>query len=386
VLLRIGVFLICIVGLVQPCAAHDPSTWGGTFRSRDGGATWMPVDAGLFVGGAITVAIDPLDANHLLYATDTRLLRSRNGGRDWVQEPSPVFIGPTLAVAFARDGKAVLAATAAGVFVSESGGQWKPVNLSPSATPALAILAGVQPSQFYVVGAHGSYRSDDHGLHWVRIGEALPAAPVAMAVPVDSPHSLVAIVQGSLYASTDDGASWQARAAGLPDGHLEMVATDVAARRVWAGGAGRLFRSDDGGSSWVSVGQGLPDPDTQMRGVIASEDGNMLSVSTHRGLYRSADGAQTWQQEQGNLPVHLEAGALIRDPHAAATLYVPFSLTPYHEIRRRALEGSNLLSQVDPISLLGAAAFFILFVVAAAYLVRKLMKISSRSTSSTGIS
>src|SRR5215470_939830 len=92
---------LCILALCcalsQPCVAHDPSAWGGTFRSRDGGATWMPIDAGLFVGGAITVAIDPLDANHLLYATDTRLLRSHNGGRDWVLEPSPVFMGPTLA-------------------------------------------------------------------------------------------------------------------------------------------------------------------------------------------------------------------------------------------------------------------------------------------------
>jgi hypothetical protein len=47
----------------------------------------MPVDAGLFIGGALAVSVSPTDANHLLYATDSRLLRSPPaGGRDWKQE------------------------------------------------------------------------------------------------------------------------------------------------------------------------------------------------------------------------------------------------------------------------------------------------------------
>ena len=383
-MLRIGLIVFCLSVFAQSCFAHDPSAWGGTFRTRDGGETWMPVDAGLFVGGAITMAIDPLDANHLLYATDTRLLRSHNGGRDWVQDPSPIFIGPTLAVAFARDGKTVLAATAAGVYAAGSGAQWKPVNIPSSASPALNILTGTQPSQFYVVGAHGTYRSDDGGQTWKRIGEALPNAPTAMAIADDVPGALVALVQGALYTSADDGASWQAHSSGLPDGKLEMLAADTAAKRIWAGGAGRLFRSDDRGNSWSAVGQPLPDPNTRMRGVIASADSNTLAVSTHRGLYRSTDGGRIWQQAQGSLPVHLEAGALVRDPHEAATVYLPFSLTPYHEIRRRALEGSNLLSQIDTFSLIGAGAFFILFVVAGGYAVRKLMQTPGERTSSTG--
>ena len=205
-------------------------------------------------------------------------------------------------------------------------------------------------------------------------------------VPCRAAGTLVAVVQGSLYTSADDGASWQAHSSGLPDGKLEMLAVDPVAKCIWAGGAASLFRSDDRGNSWKAVGQPLPVPDTRMRGVIASGDGNTIAVSTHRGLYRSADGGKTWLQAQGSLPVHLEAGALVRDPHEAGTVYVPFSLTPYHEIRRRALEGSNLLSQIDTFSLIGAGAFFILFVVAGGYAVHKLMQSSSERTSSTGTS
>jgi hypothetical protein len=196
----------------------------------------MPIDAGLFVGGAITIAIDPADANHLFYATDTRLLQSRNGGRDWVQDPSPFFIGPTLGVAFAREGKAVLAATAAGVFISDSGAEWKSVNISPSASPALTVLAGARPAQFLVVGAHGTYRSDDRGQTWKRLGEALPAAPSALMISADDAHALLAIVQGSPFVSTDDGATWQEHRSGLSNVSLEMLTGDVVAKRVWAGG------------------------------------------------------------------------------------------------------------------------------------------------------
>jgi hypothetical protein len=37
---------------------------------------------------------------------------------------------------------------------------------------------------------------------------------------------------------------------------------------------------------------------------------------------------------------------------------------PYGELWRRALEGGNLLSRVDPISLAGALAFLLLLVIA----------------------
>ena len=67
---------------------------------------------------------------------------------------------------------------------------------------------------------------------------------------------------------------------------------------------------------------------------------------------------------EGNLPVHLEARPLVRDPSHAQTLYAGYALMPYSELWRRALEGSNLLSRVDPISLAGALAFLLLLVIA----------------------
>jgi hypothetical protein len=63
--------LAILLGLVaMPAPAHDPSAWGGVYRSRDDGGSWLAVDADLFIGASMGIAVSPTDANHVLYATD----------------------------------------------------------------------------------------------------------------------------------------------------------------------------------------------------------------------------------------------------------------------------------------------------------------------------
>ena len=373
-----ALLMFAFVLAAAPALAHDPSAWGGAFRSRDGGATWMPIDAGLFVGGAVALAIDPADPNRIFLATDTRLLGSRNGGRDWSQEAASVFIGPTLTVVFDASSNVVLAATAAGVFRSENGTPWKGVDLPTSALPARAIVAGSAAGRFYLAGARGVFRSDDHGRTWVRLGDVLCDAPFTSLAVLSQPSEMVAgICQGQLLTSTDAGATWQLRNVELPEGKLESVAADPSAGRVWAAGAGRVYRSDDSARTWRAVGAPLP-PGTRIRGIAASADGAILVLTTDRGVYRSQDAGGNWVLIEGNLPVHLESAPLARDPSDSATIYVGFSLTPYDEIWRRAVEGSNLLAQVDPMSLVGGAAFLILLALAAIYAVRRLLRFARR--------
>ena len=374
-----AVFALGVAMVAAPALAHDPSAWGGSFRSRDSGMTWTPIDAGLFIGGAVTLAVDPTNPNHILYATDTRLLRSRNGGRDWSAEPASIFSGPTLAVAFDSTGKVLLAATAGGVFRSEAGAPWKTIDLSASALPVRYVVAGAAAGRFYLTGARWLYRSDDLGRTWTRIGESLPDARLSAIAVVSQPFEVISVViEGQVFASSDAGANWRLRSAGLPAGKIETIVADPAPARLWAAGGDRLYRSDDAAQSWRAVGQTLPQPGTHARGIAASVDGALLVLSTDRGVYRSTDGGSTWASIEGNLPVHLESAPLVRDPSDPATLYVGFSLTPYDEIWRRAVEGSNLLSQVDPMSLAGAAAFLILLAVAATYAVRRLSRYAGR--------
>ena len=63
------------------------------------------------------------------------------------------------------------------------------------------------------------------------------------------------------------------------------------------------------------------------------------------------------------MPVHLESGLLMRDPHDSSTLYAGFSLGPYEEMWRRAEQGGSLLAHLDPVSLAGGLAFLVFLIV-----------------------
>ncbi|RPJ47750.1 MAG: T9SS C-terminal target domain-containing protein, partial [Candidatus Latescibacterota bacterium] len=60
---------------------------GGVYKSTDGGATWVSKNAGLGNESIWSIAVDPLDTQHLLVATVDGAYESSNGGDLW-QEPA----------------------------------------------------------------------------------------------------------------------------------------------------------------------------------------------------------------------------------------------------------------------------------------------------------
>src|SRR5262249_55458034 len=121
-LLILTVPLILSVGSAH---GHDPAAWGGLFRSRDDGATWMSANRGYYLSGAIALAVSPADPDHLLLGAETGLFRSHNGGRDWVVEAPSIVVGSVFAATFAADGRRALISTGLGVFRSEEENHWQ---------------------------------------------------------------------------------------------------------------------------------------------------------------------------------------------------------------------------------------------------------------------
>ena len=119
-------------------AAHDPSAYGGLFRSRDLGATWLNADAGLFLNAALAIAVDPQEPARLLLGTDLGVMRSDNGGRNWSAEAAGLILGAVFALAFMPDGNGALAAAPGGLFHLEAG-RWRPADVPDGALPARAI-------------------------------------------------------------------------------------------------------------------------------------------------------------------------------------------------------------------------------------------------------
>jgi hypothetical protein len=118
-----------------------------------------------------------------------------------------------------------------------------------------------------------------------------------------------------------------------------------------------LFRSEDGGVRWQGVGRPLAEPNTIVRGIAADEEA--IVVTTDRGLYRSVDGGERWTPVTDNVPAHLEAGPLARDPVDPATLYAGFALVPYPEIWRRAADRESGLARVSVTSLVGGMVLLV---------------------------
>jgi hypothetical protein len=141
--------MLLLMVSADPAQSHDPSAWGGLFRSRDAGATWVSANRGHYLSGAIALAVSPTDPNHLLLGAESGIFRSRSGGRDWKIEAPSVVIGSVFAAAFVADGRQALISTGSGIFRGERetiGGRsrrHKPLRrcepLFLSATPACFI-------------------------------------------------------------------------------------------------------------------------------------------------------------------------------------------------------------------------------------------------------
>jgi hypothetical protein len=369
--MRVWAMALLLAGAGLDAHAHDPSAYGGLFRSRNLGGTWLNADVGLFLNAALTVAIDPRDPNHLLLGTDTGLLGSINGGRGWTAEGQGLIFGPVVAVGFSPDGESTICAAPGGVFRFHDG-RWRRSAAPEGATPARAVIFGPAPERIYLLGHGGLYISDDRGESFRRAPQnAAAGAQITTLAAMSGPGAtLLAVIDGELVANEDDSATWHSRSLGLAGASVDTATLDpVSPGRLWAAGADRIYVSEDLGAHWRALGKPLPEPQTNVRGIAADPTASTLVVTTHRGLYRSADGGVRWELKEGNLPVHLEAGPLVRDPRDPETLYAVYSLMPYAVVWRTALEGGSLLSRVDAVSLAGGAAFMLLLVLSGVVLV-----------------
>jgi photosystem II stability/assembly factor-like uncharacterized protein len=370
------VFLLLIGALmVGSASAHVASSYGGVFRSRNLGGTWLRADVGLFLNAALVVAVDPQNGSHLLAGTDLGLIGSRNGGLSWNPEAPDLISGAVFAVTFLGDGERAICAAPSGVFRLEAG-QWKAAVAPEAAMPAKALIAGATADRVYLLGRDRLFASGDSGRTFVEAGRGPQTnAMTALAVVRSKPEIIVAVAGGQIMMSEDGGQHWRPGGLGKDGQPVDAVAADAhVPNRVWAGRAGRIYVSDEHGSSWRAVGRALPELATTIRGIAANAEATTLVVTTNRGLYRSENGGESWMLKEDNLPIHLEAGGLAQDPRDPSVLYAAYSLVPYSEVWRSAIEASNLVRRPDPINLAGRIGFSLLAIVAGALLARFLVR------------
>ena len=345
--------------------AHDASSYGGVFRSRDFGATWLNADVGLFLNAPLAVAVDPQDSVHLLMGTDLGLYSSHNGGRSWTFEARDHIIGAGLRGGLpARAAGSALRRTRAASSASKRTGGRR-CAFPAAALPGqlcLAPVAGQQAlSSRRATGFSGattaggasrlrdSVTGGDHGARRHRRRPARPAGgdrrhrdgerrrrPSVAADRFGSRHEPVDVIaarrrrcRSASGAAHADRIYSQRR----PGRHMGSGGPRPAgARHEGARHRGRRDRQ----RRWSSQRIGA-------RIAAAMADG--------AGLFRRA-----------TFPVHLEAGPLARDPSDAQRHFTSsYSLVPLCRGLARGPRGRHPDgSALDPVSLAGAAAFVLL--------------------------
>jgi photosystem II stability/assembly factor-like uncharacterized protein len=204
-----------------------------------------------------------------------------------------------------------------GSFRSVDGGQtwqllhWRQLTGGTFCTP---VFHPTDPNVVFAAYCHevSSLRiSRDRGVTWQPFGSGLPGGLRLLAIDSGCPRRMLAGTTDSVYVSRDGGETWKP-ASGISGQslgfHFDQTSPPDRRLTVTATAQG-IFRSQDGGLSWVYQGQGWPDfPVVAFAGasnarsrerrlyVWLDAPGESNGQSSRGMIYRSDDGAETWQK------------------------------------------------------------------------------------------
>ena len=262
------------------------SVEGGVWKTIDAGVTWKPIFDGQPIASIGALEVAPSDPNVIYAGTGESDIRSALSSGN-------------------------------GVYKSTDGGQsWKNVGLHDSRQISRIVIDPQNPEVVYV-GAlghayapndeRGVFKSTNGGNTWTRVLDKGPSIGVSdLAIAAASPNILFA-------------GTWNT--------HRPPWSTYA----PLSGPGGGIYRSTDSGASWTELtGNGLPDGDWGRVGVAVAPDGKrvyaLIDAGKKSGLYRSDDGGNTWQLDNGDSRLTSRGWyfmGITVDPNHPDVIYMP---------------------------------------------------------------
>jgi|SRR5689334_18183915 len=281
----------------------------------------------------LCVAVDPRMPDRIYCGTShDGLWLSNDGGDSWHRARTAITESRVTAVACAageaRDKHAVIyiGTEPSAVYRSEDGGeQWEALDTLrelPSAStwsfpphPETHHVRWLEPDPhqpgrvFACIEAGALVRSDDRGRSWHDRVEGGPYDTHTLATHPIARDRLYSAAGDGYFESDDAGKTWRKLEAGLHHHYLFSVAVDrEEADTVVVSAAAGPFRAYDpsraesavyrkaAGSEWREVRGGLPDAKGTTVSTLAATAGGVFWAANNRGVYRSADGAESWER------------------------------------------------------------------------------------------
>jgi len=328
-------------------------TWLGVAKSTDAGANWEIIwqDYGKGAANAtdswLAEAFSPdwgeeplglavSDKDHeLIYATDLgRTMKSTDGGAHWMQvyshrKPNGGFVSNGLDVTESYgvhfdpfDPKRIfITCTDIGLWRSEDGGEsW--ISSHEGAPPRWRSNAYWMVFDPAVRGRVWAAMSPTHDLPRVRMWR----------------HTGVLTYRGGVVESMDGGVHWAAVGTGMPETAVTHLVLDPRSppekRTLYAASMGRgVYKSSDSGKTWELKNNGITQTNPLAWRLALASDGTLYlivermswdgSIGNEKdgALYRSRDGAETW--ERVGLPSGVNGpNGMVVDPRDPKHIYL----------------------------------------------------------------
>lgn len=178
----------------------------------------------------------------------------------------------------------------------------------------------------------GIYKSTDGGKNWKNMGLETSERISSILIHPDNSDEIYVGVLGALwgdsedrgvYKSTDGGQTWEKTfyinaTTGCADLTMDPTNPDILYASFWefrrtaysfnsGGENSALYKSTDGGKSWNKIHKGFPEGTLGRIAIaVAPSQPNILysaiesEVEADKGLYRSEDGGQSWEQRNND--------------------------------------------------------------------------------------
>lgn len=323
---------------------------GGVWRSVDGGATFAPVSddhVDLAVG---SIAFAPSDPN-IVYAGmgdrassyfGTGVLRSSDAGQTWTRvsnstlatpgrvskvEVDPANADRVYAAVFDHRNSNGLNALGGFWYSTDGGVNWtrtfaglaRDLVLHPT-SPNTLYLAMQAVSQAGQTPAGGVFRSTDSGATWTRVYTSpfSPTFNIKVAVTPAAAQTVYVLVGGGqgarLEVSSNQGGNWTNKGANFDTGQFSYncyLFVHPANPNTILVGTRDLWRSTNGGTSYTNLTTNIIDGSwswgtgkvhvDQHHLYISPSDPNVMYLANDGGLYKTVDGAATFQNLNATL-------------------------------------------------------------------------------------